>query len=133
MKLSNIKFISRDDLSKAGELPKWLDAFMQPLNDFIGKVGQALQGQLTFEDNFLCKVVKTDLTHATELEVNPYPTARSRSLRVTGVLVLGAGGGAVDAFRWVMKENGNIAVTVAFDGGLATTRQTCTLLVLLGG
>ena len=79
MKLSQIKTVSKDSLSKAGELPKWIDALLQPLNQFIENVGQALQGQLTFKDNFLCKVTSERLAHGAETEVNPYTSAKQKT------------------------------------------------------
>lgn len=116
MILGLIRRISKDDLVKLGEVPKWIDAFLTPLNDFIEKVGLSLQNRLTFRDNFLGKVVTVTVIHATELEVNPYPSTRG-SFRVAGVVPISTGELFIDAFKWVSKQNGNIGVTVKFTGG----------------
>jgi hypothetical protein len=128
MKLGVVKRISRDDLAKAGgEMPKWLDALLDPLNDFIEKVGLGLLNRLSFRDNFLGKVVELKFTHDIEQEINPYPDNRG-SLRVTGVLPVSTGEAFIEAFKWTQKQNGNIGVTVRFSG---TTEATVRLHVHL--
>jgi hypothetical protein len=132
MKTGKISRISKDDLARSGEaLPKWIESFLNPLNDFIEKCGSALQSNLTFDDNFLCKRITQDLTHNVALELNPYPSQR-KNLRVTGVIPVSGGGLAIDKFKWVQKENGNISVSVSFDGGTSSTKARCSLIVLLG-
>lgn len=116
MILGVIKRISKDDMAKFEKLPGWIDALLNPLNDFIEKVGLALQNRLTFRDNFLGKISTAHLTHGVELEINPYPGTRG-SLRVIGVIPLSTGGLYIDAFKWTAKQNGNIGVTVNFLGG----------------
>lgn len=132
MKLGTIKRISREDLAKAGgELPKWIDAMLDPLNQAIEKFGIALGGQLTFADNVLCKKVKIKFTHGVEQLVNPFPTG-VRQLTVEGVLPISTGDKTLDKFKWVSKTDGSIGVTFQFDGGTSTTEATCTLIILLG-
>ena len=132
MKIALLKLISKDQLSKAGDIPKWVDSLLEPLNQFIEKAGQALQGQLTFSDNFLCKEPVVKLVHAVETEVNPYTSAKQKTLKVRGVLIQDASGVGVDGFKWSRKTNGNIGVTVKYDGGVAGQQSNCTLLILLG-
>lgn len=115
MILGVIKRISKDDMAKIEAPPKWIDALLNPLNDFIEKVGLSLQNRLTFRDNFLGKIVVTNFTHNVELEINPYPGTRG-SLRVTGVLPLSTGEVFIVGFKWVSKQNGNIGVTIKLDG-----------------
>lgn len=118
MILGIIRRISKDDLVALGEVPKWIDAFLTPLNDFIEKVGMSLQNRLTFKDNMLGKVLVSNFTHGTELEINPYPGTRG-SLKVVGVVPVSTGGLFIVGFKWVAKQNGNIGVTVNFSGGTA--------------
>jgi hypothetical protein len=127
MKLGTIKRISKEDMSKQGDVPKWMDPMLDTLNEFIEKVSQALLGNLTFEDNFLCKVVEQEFTHATEVIVSPRIDGRS-GLRAVGVLPTYPGGEELDSFSWVTKENGNLGVTFWF--GTSTTAK-CRILILL--
>lgn len=133
MKLGVLKRISKGDLQKAGgEIPRWLDAMLSPLNTFIEKVGITLQGKLTFDDNFLCKVTYLEFTHGVEQLINP-KISSAPNARVVGVIYVSAGGLTVDKFKWVQKETGNIGVTFSFDGGTAATKAWCRLYILLGG
>jgi hypothetical protein len=132
MKLGTIKRIAREDLAKSGEaLPKWIDVFLDPLNQAIEKFALALGGQLTFDDNFSCKRVKLKFTHAAEQLINPFPTG-VRQLSVIGVFPISAGDQAIDAFKWVSKSDGSIGVTFQFDGGSSTTEAYCSIIILLG-
>lgn len=132
MKLGLLKTISKADLAKSGEdLPKWIDPFLGPLNAFIERVGIAMQRRLTFDDNFLCKVVALEFTHDTETLVNPAIDGGG-ALRVTGVLALSASGQGIDSFRWVQKDSGSLGVTFKFEGGTASTKAICRIIILLG-
>lgn len=129
MKLDAIKTIRIDDLKNAGgDIPPWLDPMVQQLNSFIEGVGRAVQGNLTFADNQLCRIKSYKFTHAVELIINP----QAGNVRVLGVLPIDMNGLAVDKFGWTRKTNGNIGVTFSFDGGTSTTVSTCTVLILLG-
>lgn len=130
MKLGTIKRISRDDIAKSGDVPKWLDALLEPLNQFIEKSGLALGGGLTLEDNALTKRIHLKFTHNTEQVINPFPVG-SRNLSVDGVFWVDAEGQAVTSFKWVRKTNGSIGVTFKFDGGLSDTTANCTVYILL--
>lgn len=133
MKLGVVKRIGRDELQKAGgEIPAWVDVFLNSINSFIEKVGLALQGKLTFEDNFFCKSIYLDFTHGVEQLINP-AVANAINARVIGVLPLDASGQGVDSFKWVRKDDGNIGVTYSFAGGSSSTKAKCRLIILLGG
>lgn len=126
MKLGIIKTIIREELSKYGELPKWIDPFLQTLNQFISNTGTALNGNLDFQNNFRCTQKQMSLTHGVEQEVNP----ASPKLRVTGVACFNANGKIVDKFGWRFLDNGNVGVTIHFDGGSGTS--DCVLILFLG-
>lgn len=128
MKLS-LKRLLKEELSRSKDpVPSWMDAVLRVINTTIEQVGVALSNRLTFEDNFLCTVVNREFTHDVELEINPRAGLQG-NLRVTGVSLLSGGDLIVDKFGWVQKSNGNIGVTIGFDGG---TSATCRLLILLG-
>jgi hypothetical protein len=120
MKLGVVKRIAKEDLAKLGKVDPWVDALLTPLNDFIEKVGLALQNRLTVADNSLGKVITLKFTHDTELEVNPYPGTRG-SLSVSGVIPVSTGEVFIDAFKWVKKQNGNIGVTFKFTGATSAS------------
>lgn len=124
MKLAVIKTIKKEDLSKAGEVPEWGNALIEALNPFIETVGQALQGNLDFENNFQSRQKKLKFKSGVESSLNP----DSGKLRVAGVIPLSAGGLNVSGFKWVQKTDGNIGVTFTFAGG---GEATCELLLLL--
>jgi hypothetical protein len=129
MKLGTLRKAGKEDLQKAASeaLPKWIDALLGPVNEFIEKVGQALQNRLTFEDNFYAKLVNQSFDSGVELEVNA-KAEFSGNARAYGVLLLGSSGTTVSTFAWAQKTNGNIAVTVTF---VSATSAKCDLLLLL--
>lgn len=132
MRLGTIKRISRDELTKSGEeLPKWIDAMLDPLNQAIEKFTLALSNGLTFDDNILAKRTKLSFTHNVEQLINPFPQG-SRNLAVVGVWPVSAGSQAIDKFKWVSKTDGSIGVTFQFDGGSPSTEAVCTIIILLG-
>ena len=124
MKIGVVKTIQEEDLKKTGEIPAWVSLLLAPLNQFIEQIGRALQGNLTFEDNFLCRVRRIKCVDNVEQLVNP----QAGTLRVYGVLPLSAGGLSIAEFKWVQKTDGTIGVTFQFTGG---TEATCELLILL--
>ena len=127
MKLGLLKRIPKEQLAKSGEVPPWLDGLLDPLNEFIEKVGLALQSRLTFGDNFLCKVVTQKFTSAVAGEVNPRASGQE-NLRVAGVLALDVSGEEITKLKWARKTNGNIDVTLTFTSG---GEATCRILILL--
>jgi hypothetical protein len=127
MKLGVINRITRESLGNA-DLPKWMDPFLTSLNQFIEQVGKALLGNLTFEDNFLCKVVVQEFTNGVAAEVNP-KRSTTDTLRAIGVIPIYAAGETIDKFGWSRKDNGNIEVVCNFGTG---PTAKCTMIILLG-
>lgn len=129
MKFSGFKRILREDLSKGGgELPKWLDALLEPMNLLIENVAKALQNGLNFSDNFYCKEVSLKFTSGASLEINP-TTAFAPNARAYGVILLSSNGAALASpLTWANKANGNLSVTITF---VSATEGICTLLILL--
>lgn len=123
MKLGVVKTIQKEELSKYGDLPGWVDPLLTTLNSFIEQVGKAVQGNLTFDDNFLSKSKRLKFQHGVELTINP----ESGNLRAFGVLPVSSDL-KIDAFGWVMKNDGKVGVTFEFIGG---TESNCELLILL--
>jgi hypothetical protein len=124
--LGVVRRILKEDLSKAGEVPGWLDSLLTPLNQFIETATQALTGRLTFKDNFFCRTFSVKLTHDTDLFVNPQTTAR-----VIGVLPIYAEGQTIDGFKMTRKNDGTIGVRLKYVSGTSTTQATCTFILLL--
>jgi hypothetical protein len=124
MKLSTVRRILKENLG--GDLPAWLDKFLEPLNQFIEQSFVAINGNLTFADNMLCKVTTQELTHDTVKEVNP-----GSKLKVQGVLFISAEGEMLTGTKWVPNSDGNVAVTVQFGAG-AGTKADVKLIFLFG-
>lgn len=124
MKTGVIKRIDKGDLSKAGDLPSWIDALLQPLNDAIEKFGTALSGKLTVRDNFLGNIVSQKLTSGVEKEINPYPSGVKG--KVIGVLPYDTNGSEWTSFNWTRKTNGNIGVKI---GLVSATDATVVLRI----
>lgn len=127
MKFSGFKRILKEDLAKQGELPKWIDTLLSPINLLIENVGQALQNRLNFTDNFYCKQVTLTLTSAVALEINP-TTPYAPTARAYGVLLLSTNGTDLVSYVWSNKTNGNLSVTVTL---ASASEAECTLLILL--
>ena len=124
MKLGVIKKILREDLARAGEIPAWVDPLLLTLNQFIDSVVTALQGRLSFSDNFSCKIVSQTFTSGALLSLNP----QSR-LKVLGALPVFFGGKTLTKFKIALNTNGNADVTLTFDEGGSAP---CYLILLLG-
>lgn len=127
MKLGLIRRISKEDMARYGDIPKWMDPMLETLNTFIEKMTTALNGNLSFADNFLCKQVSQDFTSATAYTINPQIDGRSQ-LQAYGVIPIDTNGATIDKFLWEKLENGNISVTFTFS---AATTNKCTILILL--
>lgn len=124
MIIGTISRIIKEDLAKSGDLPKWIDSLVDPLNGFITTIGQAIKGQLNFADNFLCKVYTIELTHGKALSINP----QSR-LKVTGMLPLDGNGQRIDSWGFTRNQDGTLSVTVKFDGGTSTTKSNVSFVI----
>ncbi len=124
MKLGVVRRILSEDL-KGGEKPGWLDGLIAVLNDFIEKVGQALQNKLTFADNFSCRVHTQKFTSGTE-----YPIANQSNLRVSGVICLDTTGAQLSKpLQWQRGNDQTTNVTLTFE---SATESQCSILILLG-
>lgn len=119
MKLGVVKTISKEELARAGELPKWIDALLDPLNQFIEKAGSALQGRLTFRDNSKGKESTQKLVHNVEKEINPFPPG-TKSGRIIGVFPIDTNGEMWTGFSWSRKASGNISVKILFNAAGST-------------
>lgn len=135
MRLPLIKRFDRQDLVSKGDLPAWMDSFLVTLNSFIDPVARALQGRLTFADNFYCKVTIQTFTHATELLVSVPP-----SMRVIGAIPLLAvkstdstpsTKNVISGFGLDLKGNGQLGVIINFAGG-SGIKSDVTLIILFG-
>jgi hypothetical protein len=124
MKLGLIRRISKEDLGK--EPPGWVDGLLSALNPFIDQVVVALQGRLNFEDNFASRVASYDLTHDTELEINPQVPGR-----VTGAFPVFVDGAVLTGWAWSHKQGGNIGLKVRFDSG-GSTKKAVKWVILWG-
>ncbi len=129
MKLGVIKRILKEDLAHGGEMPHWIDLLLQPLNEFIEKVGLALQNRLTFSENFLCKTVTQSFDSGVTYQLNPKLTASQATLHVVGVMLMDPGGGTVDKWFWNRNSNGNINVAITYSD-VATAKAT--IYIFLG-
>jgi hypothetical protein len=108
---SVIRRISREDLAKRGEVPAWIDELLQPLNDFMDQTVSTLRGGITFS-NISHKEVKFRFTSGTESQFS-VPSNR----RVAGIQVVEALNKTITGYGFTRKSNGNIGITVKFDGG----------------
>jgi hypothetical protein len=111
MILGTIRRILREDLARSGELPKWIEPFLSPLNEFIEKVVLALTGRLTFKDNFRCKVYTGKFASGTPKEVSVPVGAR-----VFGILAVEVLDQVITGYGFDRKANGNLSVTITHDG-----------------
>lgn len=127
MKLGLIRRISKEDMARHGDIPKWVDPMLDTLNEFIEKITTALNGNLTFADNFLCKEYSQDFQSGTAYTVNPQIDGRTQ-LRPYGVLVVDTNGATIDKVLWTKLATGSISVTLTFS---AATTNKCTILILL--
>ena len=129
MRLGVIKRILKEDLAKGGDVPSWMDYLLQPLNEFIEKVGLALQNRLTFADNFLCKTVTQSFDSGVVYQINPKLTSSQATLHVMGVLLMDPGGGTVSRWYWSRNSNGNLNVAITYSD-VATAKAT--IYIFLG-
>ena len=126
MKLPVLRRILKEDLQKAGEVPSWIDALLDPLNEFIDNVTLAFRNNITFPDNFAGKLVSISFTHNVELNVNPGSNAK-----ILGVMPLGALNESTVSFKWVKQIDGSLGITFGFGSG-GTTSAVCTIYILYG-
>jgi hypothetical protein len=121
-KLGVIRRIAKEDLTKGGDLPAWVDPFITTLNQFIDATTSALQNRLTFADNFNCKTVVLDFTSGTDQILG-----QSSYGRPIGVLPVSCGGKGLTEFKTRFNDQGDFVVTLTFNGG---GTSTCRLILL---
>ena len=113
MKLGTLKLIDKADIARLEEPPKWIDALLAPLNQFIEVTVRALQGRLTFEDNFQATRIELNFTSGTELKVNP----KAGKLRVIGLIPVWADGKSITGHQHTLYQDGSVGVTLTYSGG----------------
>lgn len=125
MILGTIRRILKEDLARSGEVPGWADSLLSPLNQFIDTVTLSLRNNLTFRDNFACRIITNKFQHGVEREINP----QTRS-KIIGMIPLSSGNEVLDGYRFRVKDNGNIGITLRF---VATGADAeCTVVFLFG-
>jgi len=126
MKLGLVRRISKEDMARHGDVPKWMDPLLETLNDFIEKITTALSGNLSFPDNFLCKEHTQDFKSGIAYTINPHIDGRTQT-KAYAVVPLDTNGATIDKFLWQKLTSGNISVTFTFS---AATTNKCTILIL---
>jgi hypothetical protein len=124
MKLPIIKKIQKEDLQTGEKLPAWVDRMLSPLNQFIEQVGIAVTGRLTFGDNMAGKFVDEFFVHNVAKELNP-----NDPRIVYGLAPVFCSGDIVVGSSWTVLSNGNLSITLLFNGA-GTDSRSCRLLIL---
>lgn len=125
MNLGVVRRILREDLSKSGPLPTWIDALLSPLNDFIDKVTTLSRNNTTLQENVSGKIFTTTFTDGVELKV-----ATGSSLKVVGVIPLAFGSQTLTSFAWSRNQDQTINVTFGF--ATASASDSCTIYIFYG-
>lgn len=120
MKLANVKRLDRGDFP--ADLRDKIDPLLQPLNQFMEQVTQAIGGKLVDGENLLSVENTQKLTHNVAFSMaNPLGNVRPREVRprraadaTTGAQLI------VTGFGWQILQSGQISVTVQFSGGSGT-------------
>ena len=116
MKISTLRKISKEDLSKTGEpIPKWVDVILDPINELLDNFGTALRSGISVRQNFLSSIIEVTITSGTELEVNP--NKKGKILGVIPVFSQGSNAtvGLIDSFGYRILNTGNIIIKATFD------------------
>lgn len=127
MNIPVIRRIFKEDIAKTGEPPKWIDALLDPLNQFLDKVTLALRNNLTLPENFAGKLIETKFQHDVTLDVNA-----GTSGKILGLVPLSTGQQALTSFKWVRNDDATVGITFGFAAG-GDTKDTCTIFVFYGG
>ncbi len=131
MKVSNIKRISAQDVPGA---PEWFITFLDPLNEALEQLTQAVSGNLTITDNMNAYFVSQQITHGTALAfMSPVKlSARPAGIiPVSATLVSDGSVQIVSGFGWVFLQDGRISATANFAAG--GTTQCNVKMLILGG
>ena len=124
MKISTVRRIVKEDLVRAGEVPAWIDSLLNPVNQFIDTVSQALRGNLSLGDNLRGKLVTIKLDHGVEKAISPSPL----NSRVLGLLPLAFDEKILTQWSWRIKSDGQIGVTFYFSD--SSTGNDCTFYLI---
>jgi len=127
VKPSNVKRISKEDMARHGEVPKYLDPMLETLNTFIEQVTTILSGNLTFADNFLGKEVFLDFADNAEQIISVEVNGKSQ-FRPYAVTLADTGGAEVDSFTWRVLSSGKLGVNIKFT---SVALAKCRLLIYL--
>lgn len=94
-----------------------LSDFIQYVAELAENVIRALQNNLTFADNFNCKVTTLSLKHNVEQVVN------TNAKRPMGILPMQAVSSTtgVDSLIWYVNNSGQVVIKVGFVGAPTTT------------
>lgn len=122
MKLGVIRRINKEELARSGDVPQWVDPLILTLNQFMDGVVTALSGRVSFSDNIQCKIITQVFTSGTEVAINP-----QSSIKPLGVIPITAVGKAIDSYKFAVKDNGNVGITLTYVGA-GTAEATCIIL-----
>lgn len=121
MIFSAVRRILKEDLSRSGEVPKWVDALLLPLNEVIEQVARAMQNRLTYKDNFQGVEKRVELTSGVETDVST-----GSQLRIKGLRIVEAEGKIVTGWGFNRKSGNTIGITVNFS---VAGKATCTVQI----
>lgn len=119
MILSTIRRLLKEDISRSGSIPSWVDALLSPLNQFIDQVVLALRNNLSFADNFACKISSQTVVYAStpnEVLINP-----QSNRRVSFVMCGDTAGKIVTKFGWRRRDDGNVGIKILWTNFDSTT------------
>lgn len=135
MKLPSFNSLNEDEFANKGDLPSWFRPLLQFINNFIYPVSTALTSNLTFQDNFLCKIVTLQLTSQVDTKIS----VDSRYKVIGGFPVLSTGSNdstaatqnTIAGFRVTPLGNGQANIMADFSTGGSST-ATITFILLYG-
>lgn len=131
MKLSVTKLFSKESL--AADLVQKLAPLIDWLNPLSEQVIRALQGKLSFGDNFNCQIKDlTDVIHGSTIKVtvagiNPVFMVLPISIMPTGNSTLIE---AVPQLAWRLNDVGQLEVTPYMRSASATQKYSLSVLIL---
>jgi hypothetical protein len=129
-----IRQITREAI---GDVPDWFDRVLQPLNQFLQQVGDAVAGGLTVGQNLCQQWLTLTITEGVEIQPQALPKLRGRApfgVTVERVQVVsgsvGGEGGAVGILWTAATVDGKPGLSITSVSGLGMGAViTLTLLV----